>query len=264
MARNKEGKQPLCPLEYGLDIFNGKWKTRIICLLGASGTLRYKEIRDNLDGLTDAVLAATLRDMVNDRIVDRRQYNEIPPRVEYSLSEKGASAHKILRSICCWAVRYCPLPEESLPPAKRSGAALCKKTGAVSRPFPHLPVSGLLLKDVFVLPPSLQAPAEIPREIEVAFHIHVLGPRRAAADAAEAGKAARAVDAAMVGRDGLHRAQGGAQAAVRTGLGGQRHEAHAPALSPVRTLPLDGQRHGRGKIALPGCQQLLHEAAVLG
>ena len=77
MARNKEGTQPLCPLEYGLDIFNGKWKTRIICLLGASGTLRYKEIRDNLDGLTDAVLAATLRDMVNDRIVDRRQYKEI-------------------------------------------------------------------------------------------------------------------------------------------------------------------------------------------
>ena len=68
----------------------------------------------------------------------------------------------------------------------------------------------------------------------------------------------------MVGRDGLHRAQGSAQAAVRAGLGGQRHEAHAPALSPVRTLPLDGQRHGRGKIALPGCQQLLHEAAVLG
>lgn len=121
MARNKEDKQPLCPLEYGLDIFSGKWKTRIICLLGASGTLRYKEIRENLDGLTDAVLAATLRDMVNDRIVDRRQYNEIPPRVEYSLSEKGASAHKILRSICCWAVRYCPLPEESLPPCKKVG-----------------------------------------------------------------------------------------------------------------------------------------------
>ena len=121
MARNKEGKQPLCPLAYGLDIFYGKWKTRIICLLGASGTLSYKEIRDNLDGLTDAVLAATLRDMVNDQIVDRRQYNEIPPRVEYSLSEKGASAHKILRSICCWAVRYCPLPEESLPPCKKVG-----------------------------------------------------------------------------------------------------------------------------------------------
>ena len=81
----------------------------------------WEEIRDNLDGLTDAVLAATLRDMVNDQIVDRRQYKEIPPRVEYSLSEKGASAHKILRSICCWAVRYCPLPEESLPPCKKVG-----------------------------------------------------------------------------------------------------------------------------------------------
>ena len=83
--------------------------------------MRYKEIRENLDGLTDAVLAATLRDMVNDRIVDRRQYNEIPPRVEYSLSEKGASAHKILRSICCWAVRYCPRPKEAPPPGKNVG-----------------------------------------------------------------------------------------------------------------------------------------------
>ena len=106
MARNKEGKQPLCPLEYGLDIFNGKWKTRIICLLGASGTLRYKEIRDNLDGLTDAVLAATLRDMVNDRIVDRRQYNEIPPCVEYSLSEAGKALYPIFVEMGNWGSKY--------------------------------------------------------------------------------------------------------------------------------------------------------------
>ena len=108
-------------LESGQAIFDAKSKTRIICLLGASGTLRYKEIRDNLDGLTDAVLAATLRDKENDRIINTRQYNELPTRVEYSLSEKGASAHKILRSICCRAVRYCPLPGESLPPCKKVG-----------------------------------------------------------------------------------------------------------------------------------------------
>ena len=105
--------------------------------------MRYKEIRDNLDGLTDAVLAATLRDMVNDRIVDRRQYNEIPPRVEYSLSEKGASAHKILRSICCWAVRYCPLPEESLPPLQKGrGLPSVKKQGRSPAPFRICPFPG--------------------------------------------------------------------------------------------------------------------------
>ena len=92
-----------CPLEYGLTIFGGKWKSRIICVLAAKETLRYSEIRKEMFNITDAVLAATLKDLIANGIVDRRSYDEIPPRVEYSLTEKGKSVVPILQSICQWA-----------------------------------------------------------------------------------------------------------------------------------------------------------------
>lgn len=121
MLKNRQNKELLCPLEYGLDIFSGKWKTRVICLLGANGTLRYKDIRKGLTGMTDAVLASTLKEMALDALLDRKQYNEIPPRVEYSLTEKGMSAYEILRSICRWAERYnILLSDFSLPPCKQA------------------------------------------------------------------------------------------------------------------------------------------------
>ena len=80
-----------CPLEYGLTIFGGKWKSRIICVLAANEKLRYSEIRKEMYNITDAVLAATLKDLIKDEFVDRKSYDEIPPRVEYSLTEKGKS-----------------------------------------------------------------------------------------------------------------------------------------------------------------------------
>lgn len=92
-----------CPLEYGLEVFGGKWKSRVICVLNEKGTLRYSSIRNEMLNITDAVLAATLKDLIFDGIVARKQYDEIPPRVEYSLTEKGISVVPILRSICKWA-----------------------------------------------------------------------------------------------------------------------------------------------------------------
>ena len=92
-----------CPLEYGLAVFGGKWKSRIICVLAASQTLRYSEIRREMHNITDAVLASTLKELIADGIVDRKSYDEIPPRVEYSLTEKGASVVPILQSICQWS-----------------------------------------------------------------------------------------------------------------------------------------------------------------
>ena len=84
-----------CPLEYGLEIFGGKWNSRIICVLAARKTLRYSELRREMGNITDALLA--------NGIVCRRSYDEIPPRVEYSLSEKGQSVVPILQSICAWS-----------------------------------------------------------------------------------------------------------------------------------------------------------------
>ena len=89
-----------CPLEYGLEVFGGKWKSRVICVLADKKTLRYSELRAELVNITDAVLAATLKEMITDEIVERKSYDEIPPRVEYSLTEKGKSVVLILQSIC--------------------------------------------------------------------------------------------------------------------------------------------------------------------
>ncbi len=95
-----------CPLEYGLNIFGGKWKSRVICVLAEKGTLRYSFIRSEMTNVTDAVLSATLRELIKDNIIERKQFDEIPPRVEYCLTEKGNSVVPILKSICRWSGAY--------------------------------------------------------------------------------------------------------------------------------------------------------------
>ena len=92
-----------CPLEYGLALFGGKWKSRIICVLSANERLRYSEIRKEMYNITDAVLAATLKELMEAGIIDRKSYDEIPPKVEYFLTEKGKSVVPILQSICEWS-----------------------------------------------------------------------------------------------------------------------------------------------------------------
>lgn len=101
--KRKLEKDIRCPLEYGLDVFGGKWKSRIICILAAKGTLRYSELRNNLANISDAVLSSEVKDLIGNGMVSRKSYDEIPPRVEYSLTEKGASSVPILQSICIWS-----------------------------------------------------------------------------------------------------------------------------------------------------------------
>lgn len=120
MYERKTEKEILCPLEYGLDIFGGKWKSRIVCVLASNGTLRYNALRRELGNITDAVLAGMLKEMMADDIVVRKQYEEIPPRVEYSLTEKGFSVLPILQSICLWSRKYSLAEMENTPPACRT------------------------------------------------------------------------------------------------------------------------------------------------
>ncbi len=103
MYQKKLEEDIRCPLEYGLEVFGGKWNSRIICVLADLGTLRYSALRRELGNITDAVLATTLKELIANGIVERRSYNEIPPRVEYCLSERGRSVVPILQSICRWA-----------------------------------------------------------------------------------------------------------------------------------------------------------------
>ena len=106
MYQHKLEKDIRCPLEYGLTLFGGKWKSRIICVLAEKGTLRYSILRKEMGNISDAVLATTLKELLQDGIVTRRQFDEIPPHVEYSLSEKGQSVVPILQSICRWSGAY--------------------------------------------------------------------------------------------------------------------------------------------------------------
>ncbi len=65
--------------------------------------MRYNEIRKELGNIIDAVLAAMLKELIADELISREQYNEIPPKVEYALTEEGKSVLPILQSICHWS-----------------------------------------------------------------------------------------------------------------------------------------------------------------
>lgn len=108
MYEPKLEKDLRCPLEYGLKMFGGKWKTRIVCLLSEAQILRYSALRNKMVPITDAVLASTLKELIADQIVKRQAFSEIPPRVEYSLTKKGLSAIPLLHSICQWSTTYHP------------------------------------------------------------------------------------------------------------------------------------------------------------
>ncbi|WP_371381234.1 winged helix-turn-helix transcriptional regulator [Sporomusa aerivorans] len=103
MYQRKLEKDIRCPLEYGLEIFGGKWKSRIICVLAEKSVLRYSSLCKQMMNITDAVLASALKELIADKIVQRQSYDEIPPRVEYSLSNRGKSVVPILKSICKWS-----------------------------------------------------------------------------------------------------------------------------------------------------------------
>ena len=105
MYVHKTEQNTYCPTEYAVNIFGGKWKPRILCLLNLKGTLRYRQIKDLTPGITDNVLANVLKDLAQAQLVERLQYNEVPMRVEYSLTDSGKKLIPVLHSVCDWAAR---------------------------------------------------------------------------------------------------------------------------------------------------------------
>lgn len=100
--KRKLDKDIRCPLDYGMDVLGGKWKSRILCVL-SDGPMRYSRLRNEMANVTDAALAAALKDLQANKLVMRKQYEEIPPRVEYHLTQRGKSAIPVLRIICTWS-----------------------------------------------------------------------------------------------------------------------------------------------------------------
>lgn len=106
MYTRKIKKEIRCPIEHGLEILGGKWRCRIICVLAAKETLRYGELRAEMANISDTVLAATLKELIANGMVQRKQYDEIPPKVEYTLTDRGKTAVPLLQAIAEWANGY--------------------------------------------------------------------------------------------------------------------------------------------------------------
>ncbi|MEK5234786.1 helix-turn-helix domain-containing protein [Paenibacillus sp. FSL L8-0470] len=94
-------KQYHLGIEATLEILGGKWKSLIICLL-MPGAKRTSELQRNIQGISQKVLIQQLRELEEDGLVRRYVYPQMPPKVEYSLTEYGVTANKIVDVMCTW------------------------------------------------------------------------------------------------------------------------------------------------------------------
>ena len=96
---------PACPVETTLTLISNKWKVLIVRDLLA-GTKRFGELQRSVGNVSQKVLTAQLREMEEDGLVDRKVYPEVPPRVEYSLTELGCSLEPVLSAMWNWGEEY--------------------------------------------------------------------------------------------------------------------------------------------------------------
>lgn len=91
-----------CPAERALDFLAGKWRPMIIFWL-MEGPLRFNELQRRLNSVTHRTLSKTLKEMEADGLVIRKDYGEIPPRVDYALTRRGNSLRPVLDAMDIWA-----------------------------------------------------------------------------------------------------------------------------------------------------------------
>lgn len=95
-----------CPVSRTLELLSGKWTSRVIYELQKYDNIRFGALKKNLHGITNTMLSSTLKNLEEKEIIIRIQYNEIPPHVEYSLSESGRAMLAIYYEIAKWGDTY--------------------------------------------------------------------------------------------------------------------------------------------------------------
>lgn len=93
-----------CPISTSLDLISGKWELKIIFHLLKYENLRFGEFKKCLPTITNTVLTSTLKKLENAHIINRVQFNEIPPHVEYSLTESGKTLIDVFFELARWGV----------------------------------------------------------------------------------------------------------------------------------------------------------------
>jgi DNA-binding HxlR family transcriptional regulator len=94
-----------CGLEAALDVVGGKWKPIVLWRL-VPGPRRFGDLRRLVTGISEKMLIQQLREMEGDGIVSRKDFHEVPPRVEYSLTPFGVSLAEALRPLCEWGGKH--------------------------------------------------------------------------------------------------------------------------------------------------------------
>ena len=109
LVRVKEGivtPRGNCPITPLLVMLQGKWKNQVLYELCIKEPLRFGELKKNLAGITNTMLTSTLRDLERDGLIQREQFNEIPPHVEYSFTEKGRDLMPVFYAMMNWGFKY--------------------------------------------------------------------------------------------------------------------------------------------------------------
>jgi len=91
-----------CYIDYALNVINGKWKILILWTIYKNGVIRFNELQRKVNGISSLMLSKNLKELEEDSLVIRHQYNEIPPRVEYELSELSQKLIVALRDLAEW------------------------------------------------------------------------------------------------------------------------------------------------------------------
>lgn len=107
----KTDVQERCPMRRTLEMISGKWRTHIIYTLCKNPTCRFGELKKAMPKITNTMLTRTLRDLEELGIVQREQFNEIPPHVEYALTEKGRALLPVFTELAKWGETH--LTQES-------------------------------------------------------------------------------------------------------------------------------------------------------
>ena len=112
MTYTKNGKTYHCPVEAALDVIGGKWKPLILWALG-DNVLRFGELQKELPGVNTKMLTKQLRELEEDGVIKRTVYPEVPPRVEYRITDFGKTLIPILEALCNWGANYLGIEDTS-------------------------------------------------------------------------------------------------------------------------------------------------------
>ncbi len=96
------------PFAYAMSLIGGKWKMHILFWLWKKEVLRYGELKKSLGQITHKMLSTQLKELECDDLLIRNEYPQVPPKVEYSLSEKGNTLMPVLNSLCRWGSEHRP------------------------------------------------------------------------------------------------------------------------------------------------------------